>query len=228
MKQQHSISPYAFIKSFVVLLSITFILSIDLARAQTPTFKEWFRQKKLTREYMAKQIALLQIQLEYVKKGYKVVSAGLTTLENIRNGDFNLHRDFFSSLKNVKPAIANSAKVIDIIAFQSALIKESSRVRSFCRNNPNLSATEIRYVTAIYTNLVKLTDSNASELLTLIRSGESQMTDDERIKRIDKVHREANDQLVFARSFASELRVLSVERSREHDGIQSYSKLALI
>lgn len=220
--------PSNFIIQATFIASILLLLSINLTQAQTPTFKEWFRQKKVKREYMAKQIALLQLQLEQLKKGYKIVSAGLTTIENIRNGDFNLSRDFFSSLKNVKPAISNSVKVIDIVAFQSALVREASRVRAFCKNNPNLSPTEIRYVTAVYTNLVKLTDANAAELLTLIRNGESQMTDDERIQRIDKVHSQASDQLVFARSFSSELRVLTTQRSKDRDQLKSYAQLAMI
>lgn len=174
---------------------------------------------------MARQIALLQVQLEYVKKGVKIIQAGLNTYENIANGNFNLSRDFFSSLKNVKPAIAGSAKVADIVVFQTCLIKEFSKVRSFCRNNPNLSATEIRYVLAIYTNLIKLSDMNAAELVSIIRSGDSEMSDDERIKRINKVHAQANEQLVFARLFSSELGALSKQRSSEARQVKTSQKL---
>jgi hypothetical protein len=217
-----------FTPSVVIIVGLLLFFSTTLSYGQRPTFREWWRQKKVKREYMATQIALLQVQLETLKKGYQIVSAGLNTVENIRSGDFNLHRDFFSSLKNVKPSIANSAKVVDIVAFQSALVRESARVRSFVRGNPNLSPAEIRYVTAVYSNLIRLTDANAGELISLIRNGEAQMSDDERIKRIDKVHREANDQLVFARSFSGQLRVLSAQRSRERDQIQSVSALSMI
>jgi hypothetical protein len=209
------------------LLMIALLFS-SLSHAQSPTFREWWRQKKVNREYMAKQIALLQVQLEYVKKGVKIVQAGLNTYENIANGNFNLSRDFFSSLKNVKPAIANSAKVADILVFQTCLIKESSKVRSFCRNNPNLSATEIRYVLAIYTNLIKLSDMNAAELVSLTRSGDSEMSDDERIKRINKVHAQASEQLVFARLFSSELGVLSKQRAVDSRQVNSSQKLNAI
>lgn len=201
------------------------LLSVTGSQAQKPTFKEWWRQKKTNREYLAKQIALLQLQLENLKKGYQIVSAGLTTIENIKNGDFNLHRDFFSSLKNVKPSIASSARVIDIIAFQTALIKEAGKVRSFCKGNKNLSATEIRYVTAVCTSLIKLSDANVSELFSLTASGQSQMSDDERIERIEKVHGEANDQLAFARAFNNELHVLSLQRAGEQDHVDRSERL---
>jgi hypothetical protein len=206
-------------------VALIIMMASSLSYSQTPTFREWWRQKKVTREYMAKQIALLQLQLENIREGYKIVSAGLTTIANIRNGDFNLHRDFFSALKNVKPSIANSAKVIDILAFQASLLKEASKVKRFCKTNANLSATEIRYVTAIYTNLVKLSDANASELLTLITANQVQMSDDERMQRIEKVHAEANQQLTFARNFGNELHVLTIQRSREQSNINGSKKL---
>lgn len=192
---------------------------------QTPTFREWWRQKKVTREYMAKQIALLQVQLENIKKGYQIVSAGLNTIENIRNGDFNLSRDFFSSLKNVKPSIARSAKVIDVLAFQASIIREAATVKRFCKANPNLSATEIRYVTAIYTNLLKLSDANATELWYLVTPNQSQMSDDERMQRIEKVHSEASEQLTFARNFSNELHVLTTARAKDQWEINSSKKL---
>lgn len=206
-------------------MMILLMSSATITQGQTPTFREWWRQKKVTREYMAKQIALLQVQLENIKKGYQIVSAGLNTIENIRNGDFNLSRDFFASLKNVKPSIARSAKVIDVLAFQSSLIKEAAKVKRFCKANPNLSPTEVRYITAIYTNLLKLSDANATELWYLVTPNESQMSDDERMQRIEKVHSEASEQLTFARNFSYELHVLNMARAKDKWEIDSGKKL---
>jgi len=82
------------------------------------TFEEWTQQKKTQKKYLLQQIAALQLYLGYVKKGYEVVNKGLITVRNIKNGDFNLHRDFLGSLKRVNPKIKKYAKVADIIAYQ--------------------------------------------------------------------------------------------------------------
>ena len=61
------------------------------------------------KKYMLQHIAALQVYIGYAKKGYNIASKGINTVRNIKNGDFNLHRDFFSSLKNINPAIMNAA-----------------------------------------------------------------------------------------------------------------------
>src|SRR3954469_10258998 len=105
-----------------ILLVIATVLLFQSADAQT--WDEWFKQKKTQKKYLVQQIAALRVYLDYLKKGYAVVHNGLNTIEHIKNGNFNLDRDFFSSLKNVNPAIKNTAKVADIIAFQIFISRE--------------------------------------------------------------------------------------------------------
>src|SRR5690349_3649304 len=171
-------------------ISIILILTLGIVdiQAQTPKLKEWIKQKKTQKEYLMSQITLLQLYLGYLKKGYDIASKGLNTIENIKNGDFNLHRDFFSSLKNVNPHIANSAKVADIIAFQVYIIQNLKRVNSFCQSSEQFTADEIYYVTKVYRNMLYLSDINISELLTIVRANETEMKDDERLNRLNKIY----------------------------------------
>lgn len=209
-------------KKILIILSITICFSS--VNAQTPKFKEWFKQKKTQKEYLAKQIALLQIYLGYLKKGYDIASKGLNTIENIKNGDFNLHRDFFGSLKNLNPHIANSAKVADIIAFQVYIIQNIRRVNTFCKNNKQFTPDEIYYVTKVYRNMLFLSDANISELLTIIRANETEMKDDERLKRINKLYDDMLDKHAFVKSFDGDVRMIAREREREKRAIETARK----
>lgn len=208
-------------KTFIIL---SIVLCLAKADAQTPKFKEWFKQKKTQREYLAKQIALLQVYLGYLKKGYDIASKGLNTIENIKNGDFNLHRDFFGSLKNVNPHIANSAKVADIIAFQVYIIQNIRRVNTFCKNNKQFTPDEIYYVTKVYRNMLYLSDVNISELLSIIRANETEMKDDERLKRINKLYDDILDKHAFVKSFDGDVRMIAREREREKRAIETARK----
>lgn len=209
-------------KKILAILSIT--LCFSCANGQTPKFKEWLKQKKTQKEYLAKQIALLQLYLGYLKKGYDIASKGLNTIENIKNGDFNLHRDFFGSLKNVNPHIANSAKVADIIAFQVYIIQNLRRVNTFCKNNKQFTPDEIYYVTKVYRNMLFLSDVNISELLTIIRANETEMKDDERLKRINKLYDDMLDKHAFVKSFDGDVRMIAREREREKRAIETARK----
>ena len=55
---------------------------------------------------MLKQIAKLEIYIIDLEKGYKIAREGLTTIGEIKKGEFNLHSLFFSSLESVNPVVA--------------------------------------------------------------------------------------------------------------------------
>lgn len=209
-------------KKVLILFALCCAMSCTDATAQT--WDEWFRQKKTQRRYLAKQIALLKVYLGYLKKGYEIADKGLTTIHNIKNGDFNLHRDFFGSLKNVNPHIRNSAKVADIIAFQIYIIQSIRQVNNFCKNNEQFTPEEIRYVAAVYSNMLFLCDASISELLMIIGTNQTEMKDDERLMRIDRLYDDMLDKQAFVKAFDSDVRLIAREREREQHSIERMRK----
>ena len=199
-------------------LTVLFLLALSLSHSNAQTFDEWFNQKKTQKKYLIEQIVALQVYLDYLKKGYTIAHNGLTAIENIKNGNFNLDRDFFKSLKNVKPAISNSVKVVDIIAFQYSIIHDMKNVYQFCQNNKHFTPEEVRYVARIHTSMLILCDASLSELHTIIQSDNAQMTDEERLQRIDKIHDDLKDKQAFVRAFGNDTRLLALER--EEEGIE--------
>lgn len=202
----------------IAVLFISICFPLDLP-AQVPSWKETFKQKKTQREYLAKQVALLQVYLGYVRNGYNIVSRGWTTIEHIRNGELNLHRDFFSSLKNVKPAIANSVKVIDIAAFQVFIVRELRATYNYCKRSPRFTPKEVLYVYNVYHNMLFLTDANLSELLRITTSGQADMNDQQRLSAIDALYTDSLDKVAFVKAFSNDSRVLAA--MREHESIQN-------
>lgn len=213
-----------YMRIILMILLLQSAVSVLPSECSAQTFNEWFRQKKTQRRYLTKQIALLRVYLGYLKKGYEIADKGLTTIHNIKNGDFNLHRDFFGSLKNVNPHIANSAKVADIIAFQVYVIRDIRNINNFCKNNDHFTPEEIRYVAAVYSNMLFLTDASISELLMIIRSNQTEMKDDERLMRIDKLYDDMLDKHAFVQSFDNDVRLMAAEREREQREVESLRK----
>ena len=209
-------------KKLTLLFLVTLVIGMGSATAQT--FDEWFRQKKTQKKYLIQQIAALRVFMGNLKKGYDIAHKGLNTISNIKDGNFNLHRDFFGSLKNVKPAISNSVKVADIIAFQIYVIRDMKRVYNFCERNENFTPEEIRYIAKVHTNLLFLCDANLSELLMIIRSNETEMTDDERLMRIDKIYDDMQDKHAFVQAFGNDTQSLSQERGKESRQVEILRK----
>src|SRR5258706_14560273 len=92
--------------------------SASFCSIHAQTAEEWTQQKKTQIKYLLQQIAANKVYIDYLEKGYSIARNGLQTIQNIKKGDFNLHFNFFDSLKKVNPKIKGWAKVADIIAYQ--------------------------------------------------------------------------------------------------------------
>ncbi len=197
------------------ILSIFFLFSLA---TNAQTWNEWFKQKKTQRKYLVEQIAALKVYLGYVKDGYQIVQRGLYTIDNIQNGNFNLHRDFFSTLKNINPAITKSVKMADITMFQIGILRDVNQITRLARTENKFTPQEIYYLTKVCSNLLFLCDANISELTSLITSGNLEMKDDERLLRINKIYDDMQDQFAFAHEFnASTQSIRAARKKTQHE-----------
>jgi hypothetical protein len=183
--------------------------------AQAQTGDELFNQKKTQLRYLAEQIAALRVYAGYVKDGYEIVSDGVQTVESLKNGEFDVHNAFFKSLKAVNPSISNSGKAVDIVSLQLAINKSLNGIKGL----RYLSVSQRNYITRVKNQVLKECNNDLEELLLVVTSGQLEMTDDERIKRIDKIYAAMSDKWSFAQSFLNELSMLVYQKKKEEQSI---------
>ncbi|MGN8068399.1 hypothetical protein [Mucilaginibacter sp. 22184] len=203
-------------------LSVCFLLcSFCFQQAKAQTFAEFFSQKKKQKEYLLTQIAALQVYIGYAKKGYDIVGSGINTVKDIKNGEFSLHSAFFSSLKAVSPAIRNNAKVAEIIALGLAINKSFNGIRS----SSLLSETNRGYIASVREKVLEECAADLEELLLVITSGKVEMTEDERIKRLDNVYAAMQDKSGFTKSFTGQVQALVSQKENEQRSINQSRRL---
>ena len=199
-------------------LLILFIYAGAIAHSQT--WDEWFRQKRTQKKYLLEQIAALQVYIDYAEKGYKIVSDGLHTIQDIKQGDFDIHNTFFSSLKTVNPKIKKYVKVAEIVAIQLRIIKETGLAIRNISDTKQFTTDELDYCKKVFDNLLTDCLNNIDELTTVLASNELELKDDERIKRIDGLYADMQNKYAFSSHFADEMGVLAVQRLAEGFDIQ--------
>ncbi len=199
-------------KKTIVMLGV-YLISLFSAGAQT--WAEWTQQKETQKKYLLQQITALQIYLSYAKKGYDIASKGINTVSNIKKGEFNLHKRFFSSLKNVNPKISSYAKVADIISYQVRIIKQTKQTIQGIWEAKQFTTDELNYCKKMFDNLLEECIKTIDELFMIITSNQLEMKDDERIKRVDKLYLDMQDKYAFCSSFSEEMGLLSVQRLGE-------------
>ena len=198
---------------------ILILLSAKACSAQT--FDEWFKQKKTQKRYLLEQIAAFQAYLGFVKKGYSIAKNGLTTIGNIKNGDFNLHSEFFTSLKNINPAISNYSKVAEIIACQIKIVDTYRHIHRYVRSNSLFHPGEINYINKVLNSLIHYCADDINELIIVLTANASQMKDDERLKKIDDIYINIQDKYGFVRGFEDETKILAVQRLKQKNDVES-------
>jgi hypothetical protein len=179
------------------------------------TWAEWTRQKKTQRKYLAQQIASLQVYVGYAKKGYRIAEAGLRLIQSGKQGDFDLHQTYFNSLQVVNPAIKNWQKVASIIIGHFQIIKQTKEALYSVQQNGLYTSAEIATCKNSINSLLADCLAAVEDLVSLVSGTEFQMTDDERMKGIDRLHADMQDKKTFTASFLRDMELLSIGRMVE-------------
>lgn len=202
-------------------LLILFLFGMFATTTQAQTFAEWFRQKKTQKQYLIQQVAALQVYIGYAQKGYSIAKEGLNIIGDIKRGEFNLHTDYFNSLKSVNPKIKQYAKVADIMAMQGTIIQAYGRTRRHVRETGVFNREEVDYIMRVLGRLMDDCENTLNELITLTTDGNLEMKDDERLKRIAMLYQDMTDKYTFSQSFNIETMVLAASRIKENNDVQT-------
>lgn len=192
----------------------TAIFLLQMA-ASAQALNEWVNQKSTQKKYLLQQIAALQVYINYAKKGYNIVSGGINTIRDIKKGDLNLHNTFFSSLKTINPKISRYAKVADIISYQVRIIKLARQTLQSIKEANQFSVEEIEYCKKVLDALLDDCIQSVTELLEIITPDKLQMTDDERLVRIDKLYVDMQDKFTFCNVMSEDIGLLALQRLSE-------------
>ncbi len=202
-----------------ILILIVLMLGIQTAHAQT--WSEWTKQKKTQRKYLIQQIAALKVYATYVREGYKIAKKGLNTIGSFKRGEFTLHTDFFNSLKAVNPKVKGSVKVGQIVELQLRIVGDYNRTFRQLQEGGMMAPEELEYITRVFGRLMEDCSQTMDALITVTTSGMFEMTDDQRLARIDTLHREMQQQFTFLQGFANDAKILALSRKKEDNDVKS-------
>ena len=163
--------------------------------------------------------------LKNMKDGYQLLHKGYTTIKDISEGNFSLHKTFLDGLMEVSPTVKKYKRVADIINYQVKIIKEyKSAFRQFSANK-RFTINEIEYIGKVYANLFDQSVKNIDDLAMIITAGKLRMSDDERLQSIDKLYEEILDQYSFLNEFNNSTAILAVQREKDQMDIDLMRKV---
>ncbi|MGX5857958.1 hypothetical protein ACWKW6_30155 [Dyadobacter jiangsuensis] len=186
-------------------LLIALSLALAWGRADAQLFKEWFRQNSTQREYLKEQIAQLKIYLQLTKQGYKIAKEGLGAIHQIKNGEFNLHKNRFDSLRIVKSGITSLSRLQHITDLHGSINEICEKLPTEITGckllNPAVKKQLLASLKALYDDSQVLIGA----FFMVIRDGQVSMTDDERIQRVEKLSQQFEENYLFAQDLRRDL-----------------------
>jgi len=154
-------------------------------------------------------------------KGYEILKTGYSTIKGVSEGNYNLHKAFLDGLLAVSPAIQKYEKIGDIVDLQIKIFTTYKTALNRYRKNNLVSAGELAYIGEVYSNLVDRSAKNLDKLLQVLTSGKLRMNDAERLREIDGIFLETQDQDVFLQQFNDRTDLLIMERKVQDDEVQT-------
>jgi hypothetical protein len=209
-------------KTLLAFAIMTAGASVLASQSKAQTFAEWFSQKKTQKKYLLQQIAALQVYSGYLKQGYKIANGGLGYITGSLKNEFSLHSAFYNQLKTVNPVVKNDPRVKEILIWQSDILKSVNDLDK----ERNLIAGERRYVGNVRQALLADCDEQITALQILLTNGKLEMSDDERISRLNHIHLAMQNNYRFIADFASRVKLYGIQKQQEANNL-NFSKQML-
>jgi hypothetical protein len=171
------------------------------------------------------KLAQLKQILSDMKKGYTVLSTGYTTIKDLSESNYQLHRAFLDGLLAVSPAVRRYQKVTTILDYQGFILQEYQRAYNRFRQDKHFRPEEIRYLHRVYTNLFQLSLQNLEELATILTANQLRMSDDERLQAIDRIYQDMLDKILFLRHFNHTTTLLALQRARKQKDVATLQQI---
>lgn len=166
------------------------------------------------------KLQTLEEILDNMYTGYKIIDKGYTTIRNISQGNYSLHHLFIDGLMAVNPSVRNYKRIPNIIDYQKLLVKEYKRAYMRFQQDPHFTPQEIQYITNVYNYLFTASIRNVDDLMTIITATKLRMSDDERMRAIDRIFYDMESKLVFLRDFNSRTQLLAIQRARAANDVR--------
>lgn len=202
-----------------IKLTALLLLTTASVQAQSFSFSDLFGQANKQKQYYLQQIAAYNAFESELKMGYYVMKHGLNGIAGINTAELNAHSTYYTSLRQPGSAVKNSTQIQDILTWQAAI------ENSFSQAFTGVTSDEQRYISVVGSNLMNACNSDLIQLQNLLQYGTLQMTDDERLRNLAKIHASMQEKYQFSQSFCNSVHLLIAQRQQGINNTQTLTAI---
>jgi hypothetical protein len=209
-------------KGLVIMLNVLLLICIapQKGNAQIPIAE--VIKKGVTKVIKAVDLEVQRLQNKtiWLQNAQKVIENSMSELHLSEITDWvqkqkDLYSDYYTSLSKVKSVITYYHQVKDISTKQAQLVAEYKHAWSNIQQDHHFSVAELSYMSQVYTGILDESVKNIDQLLMVVNSFVTQMTDAKRINIINSVAEKVDKNYNDLHQFNSQNAILSLQRAKD-------------
>lgn len=111
----------------------------------------------------------------------------------------------------------------EIISLQISIVEKYKSCYQKVQQSGYFNSKEVNYIYTVFTHLLNDCTSDISELIMLTTNGQLQLSDDERLQRIDQLFNDMQDKYAFKQSFSNETNLMALARLQDQSDMHKMS-----
>jgi len=171
-----------------------------------------------------------QNQIIWLQNAQKVIETQLNQLKlsqiaGVGQQQTDLFSKYYNELFEVKALISDYEQVKNITLRQEMLVKEYQSAWTLTQEDEHFTAAELQHISAVYTGILDESVKNLDQLMVVINSFKTQMTDGQRMEIISRIAKKIEGNYNDLKHFNNENILLSLGRAKSSQEVQSVKNL---
>lgn len=125
-----------------------------------------------------------------------------------------LFSTYYDELWKIKSTITYYQRIKDVAARQIALVNNYRQAWNLLRQDRHFNAAELQQMTAVYSGILTASERNLDDVMNVISSGKTQMSDEQRLELINRAADRLDENYSDLTRFNTENQMLSLQRSK--------------
>jgi hypothetical protein len=176
------------------------------------------------------KIQRMQNETIWLQNAQKVMENQLSKLKLTEISDWTekqreLYSKYYTDLWKVKATISYYQRIKEITIKQIFLVDEYKKAWSLARQDKNFTPSELEYMYNVYSGILKESAKNLDQILLVVNSYKTQMTDAKRLELINEAANRIDVNYGDLRQFNSQNILMSLQRSKSQKQLQQVQRL---
>lgn len=168
------------------------------------------------------KIQRLQNETIWLQNAQKVLENQLSKLKLTEIADWttkqkNLYSEYYDELWKIKSSIAYYKRIKDLTQKQVAIVDEYKWAWNLFRQDKHFNADELSHMEKVYSGILDESIKNLDQILMVISSFKTQMSDAERLEVINRAADQMDDNYNDLKQFNTGNITLSIQRATSLD-----------